>query len=70
MSLLLDAGHIQANQYPVHWVWEEAEIVMDRQNRTMASEAVLLQAAVSSVLSKPAAKEFGRLIKRLNEGGD
>jgi hypothetical protein len=46
-------------------VWVEAELVAERENRRIATEAVLTQMAVSSVISKQAGKEFRKVIKRL-----
>lgn len=67
VSLLLDAGHSNAQFYPLRRVWEEASIVVDRENGREKTRAVLLNKAVSAVLGKKAAKEFE---KTLNEMGD
>lgn len=47
---------------------EEAEIVVIRENRRMATEAVLIQLAISGVLGKRGAVEFGKTIKKLQNG--
>lgn len=49
-------------------VWDEASLVTERLNGLEATRAILLQMAVSSVLSKKAGQEFKRAVKRLTEG--
>lgn len=66
-SLLLDHGHPHAWRYPIRMVWEEAALVVERLNGLEASRAVLLQMAVSSVISKKAGAEFKKAIRRLSE---
>lgn len=68
MSLLLANGHTQAHDYPLGMVWVEAELVVQRVNRQEADRATLLQMAVSSILSKKAAKAFDKATKRMTEG--
>jgi len=60
-------GHPEARHYPVPMLTSEARIVRQRINRKTATEAVLTQLAVSSILSKKAAKAFEKQIKKLNE---
>lgn len=67
MSLLLANGHPDAGLYPIGRVHDEAELVSQRISQQMASESVLIQLAVSSVLSEDAGKLFGQEIKRLSE---
>lgn len=50
-------------------VWDETNLVVDRLNGQEATRAVLLQMAVSSVLSKEAGKKFDKMIKRMTENG-
>lgn len=69
VSLLLANGHPDARDYPVHRVWEEAELVVDRVNKDLSTETLLLQMAVSSLFSKEAGQEFQKIIKRLSDGG-
>lgn len=61
-------GHPEARHYPVPMLSNEAAIVVNRLNREHATNAVLTQMAVSSVLSKKAGKQFEKRIKQLNEG--
>lgn len=57
-------GHPDAGVYPVHRVWEEAEIVVQRWNHQTATESILLLMAVSAGMgSKEALKEFNEIIK-------
>lgn len=62
-------GHPEAPDYPVHKVWEEAELVVDRINNDVCTETLLLQMAVSSLFSKEAGRDFQKIIKRLSNGG-
>lgn len=65
VSLLLANGHPEAPHYPVHRVWEEAELVTARLNHTMVTEAILTQMAVASLLSKDSGREFQKLINSM-----
>lgn len=67
MSLLLAHGHSQARRYPVGMVYVEAEYVVERIDREEASRAVLLQMAVSSILSKKAGEVFRKKIKDMTQ---
>lgn len=51
-------------------MWEEAALVVERDNGQLASEALLMQMAVSSLFSKEAGAEFNKLITRLTDGGE
>lgn len=66
----MSEGHPDAPYYPIGVVWDEARIVVERHNGAHATQAVLVQLAVSSVLSKDGAKEFKKTINRLNDSGD
>jgi len=70
VSLLLANGHPDAPFYPLHRVWEEAELVVSRQNQTLATETLLIQMAVSSLFAKEAGREFQKIISRLSDGGE
>lgn len=70
ISLLLAEGHQDARHYPIGMVWDEAKLVVERRNRAHATDAMLIQLAVGSVLSKKGAQEFSKQIKRLNGSGD
>jgi hypothetical protein len=65
--LLLAYGHHDARAYPIGLIFDEAEIVVDRLNRDMASEAMLTMMAISANFSKPASREFYKTIAGLKE---
>lgn len=50
-------------------VWVEAELVVSRLNQQEASRAVLLQMAVSSVISKKGQARFNKAMKELTGNG-
>lgn len=66
------SGHPDALFYPVHRVWEEAHLVVQRENLKAASDALLLQLAVSSAMtgSKSARTAFKDMIEELTDGED
>jgi hypothetical protein len=66
--LLLANGHSEAMHYPLGMLWFEAEIVVTRLNAKEATRAILLQQAVSSILSKDGAKNFRKTIKSMTGG--
>lgn len=68
VSLLLDHGHPQASEYPVGMLWDEADLVVERVNSRLSTEAVLIQLAAASVMSKDALKQFNKIVKRLSDG--
>lgn len=47
-------------------IWDETRLVRERTEGLLATEAVLTQMAVSSVLSEKAGKEFNKMIKKLS----
>lgn len=68
VSLLLDHGHLQARQYPIRMVWEEARIVVERINQEEASRTTLLHAAAAAVMSKKGGQALKKLLKELTDG--
>jgi hypothetical protein len=66
---LLAQGHPDARSYTIGQVWDEAEIVVERLNRAAVTDAVLIQGAVASLLSKEGGKEFSKLTKMLTGEG-
>lgn len=70
VSLLLAEGHPYAQHYPIGMVWDESRLAVARINGFHATQAILVQLAISSALSKEGAKEFKKSIQRLNESGD
>lgn len=67
--MLYANGHPEAHNYPFGRLWDEAALVMERINNMAATEAILLQQAVSSVLSKKAHKEFEKTLKKMTGDG-
>ena len=68
VSLLIGNGHAGAAQYPLVKVYREAAVVEERMNSVSVTNAVLMQMAVASLLSKEAGKEFKKIIEKI--GGD
>lgn len=67
VSLLLSEGHPEAGSYILATLWSESRIVRQRHAIRIQQEAVLLQAAITSVLAGD--KEFGKLLKRVGNVG-
>lgn len=76
MSLLLANGHPHAAEYSIATVWYESDLVTDRINNQMATEAVLTYSALTAVanaaFSKKGAakgtKEFEKLLTKVRNG--
>lgn len=66
-SLLTAHGHAEARHYPLPMLWAETELVRRRVNRELANSVILTQMAIGSILSKKAAKELNKRIKKLTE---
>ncbi len=66
-SLLQANSHPEARHYPVPDLWRETQIVRRRLNREFATNAVLTQLAVASILSQKAAKTFEKRLRDLTE---
>lgn len=64
----MDHGHPEARFYPLSMVWEEVEIVTVRLNQQEASRTVLMQLAVSSIISKEGGKLLDKTLKVLTDG--
>jgi hypothetical protein len=65
VSLLLANGHGDARFYPIYRLWEEANIIIERLNAQLGSEATLIQLAIGAAIDKKAGKQFQKTIKRL-----
>lgn len=50
-------------------IWDESTLVVERRNREHATNAIMTQLAVLSVLSKDGTREFKKSIKKLNDDG-
>lgn len=69
---MLDHGHPEARDYPVSMLWEESQLVVERINGLLATEATLIQAAATTAVAafgkdggKKAVKQFQKIIDRL-----
>lgn len=58
-------GHADAMHYPIGMVMDEAALIVERENRRIASEAIALKAAASAVMTEQGGKHFDELITRL-----
>lgn len=65
-SLLLAEGHVNARKYPLAMLWNEAELVRERVNARLATEATLLHAVAMAVLT-PKGKGVAHLNKTLRK---
>lgn len=65
VSLLIANGHNHARKYPLGMVVIEAEFVVERWDREEANRALLIQMAVSSLLSKKGGDIFKKTIKQM-----
>lgn len=68
---MLDHGHPvdEVYDYCIARIWDEAEFVVERQNRNLVNLAVIIQQATSTTgmtASKETAKSFQDFIKKLN----
>lgn len=61
----MEQGHPLARRYPIGMLMEETQIVTRRINNRIATEAALVQMAVSGVLSKKANDAFRKTMKQL-----
>jgi len=59
-------GHTEAQRYPLGMVYDEANLVTERINTKIITEAELIKLAVLGILSKSARKQFSKLIKQIN----
>lgn len=68
----MSEGHTDAPDYPIAFVWEEIQLVVDRKNRMLASEATVMHAAINTAVAafgkdggSKAHAAFQKLIKNL-----
>ncbi len=64
---MLANGHPEARRYPVGMLWDESRIVVERVNGVLATQAILLRQAITSVFSEEGAKGFSVTISKLTE---
>lgn len=64
--MLLANGHPDAREYPLAVLFDESSIVVERLNGMEVTRAILLQQAVSSLLSKEGSKSFKEVVEKLS----
>lgn len=70
VSLLLSEGHRYANQYPLSKVWIESELVRERVNGRISTDASMMHAVIVAVLSPDGKgnKSLQSILRKLNDG--
>jgi hypothetical protein len=68
VSLLLANGHRGVHSYPLYMLIDEARIVNERLNATMAMQAALTQMAVASLFSDQGVAKLKSMLARLTDG--
>jgi len=68
VNALLANGHSQAERYPICRLLVESRLLQQHLNAQHATQGLLVQAAVASVLSKEGRKGFSQLIEGLTNG--
>lgn len=68
MSLLLSEGHPAARRYPLIVVWQEAQLVRERNRLRMAEEAVMLHTVITAQMAKGGHRQLEKLLKDLRNG--
>lgn len=61
-------GHPWAAYYPLSKLWIEVELARERINARIATEAVLMQSVVASILNKDGATALKNQLDDLNHG--
>ncbi len=59
------SGHPDAALYPLGMVADEVALVVERENRRIASEAIALKAAAAAILTQSGGTHFNELITSL-----
>lgn len=68
VSLLLSEGHHHARRYPLIVLWQEAQVVRERVNSRIVTDATMIDSAIAANLNKPARKQFIKTLKDLSNG--
>jgi hypothetical protein len=66
LNLLLSEGHDRPGHYPLGMLYDEANLVVERNNARIVTEARLLRTAVASLLIKQSRGHFEKMTKSLN----
>lgn len=70
VSFLMAEGHPQARHYPLCMLWREADIARARWQQQAATNAILIQNAIGSVLSEKGSEHFQKLVTGLADDGE
>ena len=65
MSLLRAHGHPDVLTYRLGHMFDEANLVSERENARIATEAQLVQMAVSGIVSRKGGTQFQKMLKKL-----
>lgn len=73
---MIDSGHTAVDLYSIGQIWDETKLVVARRNGEMATQAILLHAAVNTAVAafgkkgatEKANKKFRELIEELTDG--
>lgn len=65
VSFLISEGHVDAGTYPLCLLVYETEVARERINNRIRTEAILIQSAIGSALSKKGAQAFKEQISEL-----
>lgn len=65
MSLLRAHGHPDVLNYRIGYLFDEANLVTERENARMSTEAQLVQMAASGLVSAKGGKQFQKMLKHL-----
>jgi hypothetical protein len=64
--MCLANGHPDALEYPIGFLHDEANLIVERENARIATEAFLIQMAVAGILSQEAREAFTKRLEDLN----
>lgn len=67
VSLLLSHGHLDAMNYPLGFLGDEAQLIVERVNSLMVTEGTIMQGAAASIMGKKGVEHFNGLLKQLLE---
>lgn len=65
-------GHPHAKKYPLATLWYEAQLARERINGQIATETVMLDAVITSILSpkgRGGRQHLDKLLRKLTSGG-
>jgi hypothetical protein len=66
----MSEGHPHARKYPLSTMWMEAELVRERVNGRITTEATLMHAVIVAVLAPDGqgAKNLNKMLKDMTDG--